>query len=335
MTGPHPRDVLFDGDARSAHLPVCDHYAGSEKLMRKSLALQRERAVGGRATFDVTLDCEDGAAAGREREHAQLVADVLQSPDNAFDRVGIRVHDVNHPAVEEELDLIMGAAHARIAYVTFPKIDCYIDAQRAIDLLRTSAERHDVDRQIPVHVLIESPRAVADVFTIAALDEIECLSFGLMDFVSAHGGAIPDDAMRSPGQFDHPLVRRAKLEISAACHAWGKTASHNVTTDFADPRTAAADATRAAREFGYARMWSIHPSQIDAIVSALRPSHTAIDEAAAILLAAQAADWGPIQRTGRLHDRASYRYYWSVLQQAAVSGAELPAQARTAFFGDA
>ncbi len=333
MTGTHPRDVLFDGDARMAHLPVCDHYAGSEKLMRKSLAVQRERATKQRVTFDVTLDCEDGAAAGREREHAKLVADVLLSADNAFDRVGVRVHDVNHPAVEDELDLIVGAAGARVAYVTFPKIDCYIDAQRGIEMLRAAAERHGVDRAIPVHVLIESPRAVADVFAIAALDAIECLSFGLMDFVSAHGGAIPDDAMRSPGQFDHPLVRRAKLEISAACHAWGKTASHNVTTDFADPRTAAADAARAMREFGYARMWSIHPFQIDAIVGAMRPSHASIDEAAAILLAAQAADWGPIQRAGRLHDRASYRYYWNVLQQAAVSGAELPAQAQTAFFG--
>ena len=41
MTAPeiiHPRDALFDpGEAFAAPLPVCDHYAGVEERMRKSL----------------------------------------------------------------------------------------------------------------------------------------------------------------------------------------------------------------------------------------------------------------------------------------------------------
>jgi Citrate lyase beta subunit len=90
-----------------------------------------------------------------------------------------------------------------------------------------------------------------------------------MDFVSAHDGAIPDTAMRSPGQFDHPLVRRAKLEISAACHAYGKVPSHNVSTEVRDMSVVANDAARARNEFGYTRMWSIHPAQIEAIVARL------------------------------------------------------------------
>jgi citrate lyase subunit beta/citryl-CoA lyase len=57
-----------------------------------------------------------------------------------------------------------------------------------------------------------------------------------------------------------------------------------------------------------------------------------VDEAAAILLAAQAADWGPIRHGGKLHDRATYRYYWEVLQKAKVTGAPLPEAATRAFF---
>jgi len=68
-----------------------------------------------------------------------------------------------------------------------------------------------------------------------------------MDFVSAHYGAIPGNAMRSPGQFTHPLVVRAKLEIAAACHAHGKVPSHNVTTEIKDSAVVANDASRAAR----------------------------------------------------------------------------------------
>ena len=110
-----------------------------------------------------------------------------------------------------------------------------------------------------------------EVFELAALPGVEALSFGLMDFVSAHNGAIPDTAMRSPGQFDHPLVRRAKLEIAAACHAHGKVPSHNVSTEVRDMSVVANDAARARNEFGYTRMWSIHPDQIQPIVEAFSP----------------------------------------------------------------
>jgi citrate lyase subunit beta/citryl-CoA lyase len=88
---------------------------------------------------------------------------------------------------------------------------------------------------------------------------VQSLSFGLMDFVSAHGGAIPASAMASAGQFTHPLVVRAKLEIASACHAHGKVPSHCVVTEFSDMVAMQAAASRAAREFGYTRMWSIHP----------------------------------------------------------------------------
>jgi len=71
-------------------------------------------------------------------------------------------------------------------------------------------------------------------------------------------------------------------------------------------------------------MWSIHPNQITHIVRSLSPADNEIALAAQILLAAKHAQWGPIQHEGILHDRASYRYYWSILQRAQVSGSALP-----------
>jgi citrate lyase subunit beta / citryl-CoA lyase len=88
--------------------------------------------------------------------------------------------------------------------------------------------------RLPLHVLIESPLAVHRAFDIAAHPRVQSLSFGLMDFVSAHGGAIPSDGMGVVGQFSHPLVLRAKLEIASACHAHGKVPSHCVVTEFKD-----------------------------------------------------------------------------------------------------
>ena len=79
-------------------------------------------------------------------------------------------------------------------------------------------------------------------------------------------------------------------------------------------------------------MWSIHPSQIEPIHRAMQPAASEIETAAAVLAAAQAADWAPIRVGDALHDRASYRYCWSVLQQARAAGAAMPAAA-AAFFG--
>jgi len=315
----HPSEVLFQGQRQPLLLPACDHYAGSEKLMRKSMALQQELGP----LFDITFDCEDGASAGNERAHAELVAALVNGADNRFNRIGARLHDVTSPHFAQDVGIIVGAAAPRLAYVVLPKPDSLKDVLRAQDVVNQAAARAGRDF-LPLHVLIETHGALHDVYAIAALPQVESLSFGIMDFVSAHYGAIPAAAMRTPGQFTHPLVVRAKLEMVAACHAHDKVPSHNVTTEIKDSAVVANDAQRAAAEFGFTRMWSIHPDQIKPIVKAFTPRLAEVNEATNILLAAMAKDWGPIAHGGRLHDRASYRYYWTVLQRAKLAGLALP-----------
>ena len=46
------------------------------------------------------------------------------------------------------------------------------------------------------------------------------------------------------------------------------------------------------------RMWSIYPTQIIAIVDAMKPNFNEIQDGAEILILAQDADWGPIQFQG-------------------------------------
>jgi citrate lyase subunit beta/citryl-CoA lyase len=316
----HPSEVLFQGKRQPLLLPACDHYAGSEKLMRKSMALQQELG----SLFDITLDCEDGATAGAEPEHAQLIVRLLNDDTNLSQRIGVRVHDVESEFFAGDVAVIVGQAALRLAYVVLPKVDSVEDVARAIELINQHAAKAGRTAPLPVHVLIETHGALRDAYAIAALPQVECLSFGIMDFVSAHYGAIPGAAMRTPGQFTHPLVVRAKLEIAAACHAHGKIASHNVTTDIRDSAVVANDAQRAAVEFGFTRMWSIHPDQIKPIIKAFTPRLSEVNEATNVLADAIKAGWGPISQNGRLHDRASYRYYWTVLQRAKLAGLALP-----------
>ncbi len=340
MTGPtmtHPSTILHEAGKQPVVLPVCDHYAGSEKLMRKSLALQAERAKNGVPGFDVTLDCEDGAIVGKEREHASLVAEIAASEANRFGRVGVRVHGVHHPEFIEELKIVIGQAANRLAYVMVPKVATANDVANAVEAVDRIGSAAGLTSALPVHVLIETHGALREVFRIAAHPRVESLSFGLMDFVSAHRGAIPASALTAQGQFDHALVARAKAEIAAACHAYGKVPSHNVVMELDRPDVLTGAARRAQADFGFTRMWSIHPDQIDPIINAFAPPAHEVADAERILLAASDAGWGPIRDTdatqaSRLHDRASYRYYWDVLRRARAAGVPLSAPITTRFF---
>jgi citrate lyase subunit beta/citryl-CoA lyase len=324
----HPKAVLFAGEKPFPILPAVDHYAGSEKLMRKALQLQKELGP----IFDITCDCEDGAHAGAEREHAEMTAAVIISEDNLYNRVGARIHDVTHAHWRQDIEILVGIAGSHLPFITLPKPCSAGDVEVQIEALREIERKFGVDRRIPVHVLIETHGALREVWEIATLPGVESLDFGLMDFVSGHHGAIPGSAMKSPGQFDHPLVARAKCEISAAALANGIVPSHNVTTELKDIDTIRNDARRARSEFGYLRMWSIHPNQILPIVEAMRPDFSEVKAATEILIAAQDKDWGPIQHDGKLHDRASFRYYWELLERAHVTGVELPTTIKQRFF---
>lgn len=332
----HPRQALFDDGDVAPDIPVCDHYCGTEGRMRKSLALQAEMGP----VFDVTLDCEDGAPFGGEAAHVRMVADLVLSSENHFGRVGARVHPIDHPAFADEVQTLVSRANRRLSHLMIPKSRDLADVERAVQAIDAAAMRLGYAQGPAVHVLIESHGALRDAFAIAAHPRVQSLSFGLMDFVASHRGAIPVTAMSADGQFEHPLVRRAKLEIAAACHAAAKVPSHCVVIEFthtAELQSAALQsaATRAAHEFGYMRMWSIHPDQIQPIVDVFAPTVAELDAAVEIITAAQSANWAPIRHHEMLHDRASFRYYWQVIERARRTGQPLPAEVEQAWFGSA
>lgn len=324
----HPSEALFGGEKPFPLIPACEHFAGSEKLILKALSLQD--SIG--AIFDITCDCEDGAAAGFERDHAEMIVRLLNSEANKYKMAGARIHDYTHPAWKQDIDILVAGAGSVLSYITIPKCTDISQAQEMIAYLQKVATFSGLVRVIPVHILIETHGALKQVHEIAKLPWLQVLDFGLMDFVSAHHGAIPASAMRSPGQFDHHLLARAKTEVVAAALANGVVPAHNVTLDLKNVETTLSDANRARNEFGFLRMWSIYPTQIQAIVEAMKPNYDEVVDAANILIAAQDVNWGPIQYAGELHDRATYRYFWEVLQKAKLTGVAILDEAQKRFF---
>lgn len=334
----HPREVLFVDGAPLPVLPVCQHFAGNEKFITKAFAQQRASAAGAnksRALFDVICDLEDGAAAGQERQTAEMVGALIASSDNTFARAGVRIHDATHPHCMKDVEIVVRAAATKLAFITLPKCDSRMDALKIASYINHVADDAGARRIIPLHVMIETHRGLREVFDIVELPQVQGVTLGIMDFVSGFQGAIPAAAMASPGQFDHPLLRRAKLEISSAGLGNGAVPIHTITQDYKELSIVENDARRARNEFGYLAKYSIHPDQIAPIVRGMQPSQSEIDDASAILLAAQAKEWGPVGHNGKLHDRASYRYFWQLLDRAQQTGANLPDDARKAFFATA
>ncbi|HPH07185.1 MAG: aldolase/citrate lyase family protein [Methylotenera sp.] len=324
----HPSEALFGGEKPFPLIPACEHFAGSEKLILKALSLQD--TIG--PVFDITCDCEDGAASGLEREHAEMIVRVLNSDANQHKMAGARIHDYTHPAWKLDIDILVAGAGQVLSYITIPKCTDIAQAKEMIAYIQKVATFSGIARVIPIHILIETHGALYQVHEIAKLPWLQVLDFGLMDFVSAHHGAIPALAMRSPGQFEHRLLARAKTEVVAAALANGVVPAHNVTLDLKNVETTLSDATRARNEFGFLRMWSIYPTQIQAIVDAMKPNYDEVIDAANILIAAQDMAWGPIQYAGELHDRATYRYFWEVLQKAKLTNVTIPDEAQKRFF---
>jgi citrate lyase subunit beta/citryl-CoA lyase len=80
----HPRSALFSGEKPFPIIPACEHFAGSEKLITKALELQNK--MGG--LFDITMDCEDGAQTGKEKEHAEMIVRIQNSDLNVHKMSG-------------------------------------------------------------------------------------------------------------------------------------------------------------------------------------------------------------------------------------------------------
>ncbi|MCB1192149.1 MAG: CoA ester lyase [Leptospiraceae bacterium] len=325
----HPKEALFSGEKPTPIIPACEHFAGSEKMITK--ALENQNKMGG--LFDITMDCEDGAQTGQEKAHIEMIVRVLNSELNKHKMSGVRIHDYSNQYWKQDVDILIPGAGNIVSYITIPKSTRATQVEEMIQYIQNACKKAGITREIPIHVLIETHGALFDVEVIARLPWLQVLDFGLMDFISGHHGAIPKTNMKSPGQFDHVLIRSAKATVVAAALGNGIIPAHNVTLDLKNPYQTYQDAKRARDEFGFLRMWSIYPTQIQAILDAMTPDYSVgLEKSYKVLMAAQDADWGPIQFDGELHDRATYREFWEHLQKGKITGQKLPDEVIKRFF---
>jgi citrate lyase subunit beta/citryl-CoA lyase len=164
----HPDSVLFQTGSALPLIPACEHFAGNEKFIRKAVTLQSSM----QAKFDVTCDCEDGAPAGQEHEHAVMVGKLISELGSSKNRLGVRIHDPMHQSCYEDVDILLAEAGQNIAYLTIPKPLGYDDAARTVDYISAAAAKNGVPTP-PIHILIETQSALSEVFQIASIAGLE------------------------------------------------------------------------------------------------------------------------------------------------------------------
>nr|WP_320166617.1 aldolase/citrate lyase family protein [uncultured Methylophaga sp.] len=324
----HPNDALVNEEPPLPLIPVCEHFAGNRHTLLKAFAIQAEYGP----VFDITCDCEDGAATGTEISHANMIVELLNSEHNIHKMAGVRIHGFNEPVWKQEVDILLSGARDLIRYITLPKAQDATQVEVMLEYIQLASQKYSLQPSLPIHVLIETHGALGEVNKIAMMEPVEVLDFGIMDYISAHQGVITDEAMRSPLQFEHALIARAKTDIVRAAISSGCVASHNVSLAIKDYQQTYDDAHRARTQFGFLRMWSVHPVQIKAIIDAMSPNPDQLELASDVLLKAQQQNWAPIQFDGKLYDKASYRYYWQLLQQSKLSNITLRSDVQKHFF---
>lgn len=99
-----------------------------------------------------------------------------------------------------------------------------------------AAAQAELNREILLACMIETPEAVARAEAIAAVEGVDVLMFGTSDLTATMG---------IPGQIGHPEVRRAYEKVAAACARHGKVMGMGGVYD----ETVAADYIRLGARF--------------------------------------------------------------------------------------
>ncbi len=228
----------------------------------------------------VILDLEDGVApADRPGARAALATTVLDPV-----RTVVRINPVGTP--DHALDLA-ALDETPYQWLMLAKTGSGEDA-------RTLAPRR-------VIALCETPAGVLNAASIATAANVGALMWGAEDLVAGIGGR----SSRFPDGTYRDAARHARAGVLLAAAAAGVAAIDAVYLDIADPAGLAAEATDAVGS-GFAAKACIHPSQVDVVRRAFRPSSDELAWAVRVLDAAVGAP-GAFAFEGRMVDEVVLR----------------------------
>lgn len=234
----------------------------------------------------IILDMEDAVAPADKAMARQAIAQWMNGPAAATDRVLVRINDDSSPWQDEDLAAL---GHLPWAGVMIPK--CESPAQ--VD--------HVCRKLLPelgALPLIETARGLAAAQSIAAAPRVLRLAFGSLDYMVDLGLPRLRDAQgASCAALD---IAAHLIAVASRCAALEPPVA-GVTPEL-DAAQVERD-TQHAHALGFGAKMCIHPMQLAAVHAALRPSDAEVAWAERVLRAWDASDGGALQVDGRMVDR--------------------------------
>jgi malyl-CoA/(S)-citramalyl-CoA lyase len=260
-----------------------------------------EKAAQGPADA-IFLDLEDAVIPALKPKARQDAISALNQLDWGRRGVAVRVNGFGTAWGCRDI-LEIAEACPRLDYILLPKCESAADIHAVEVMIRAAEAAAPRERQIGIMGLIETPRGVANVETIAqAGGRLRALVFGggdyqldLGSFQRAVGAPAADYAVLTDDSGTGARERHwndlwhfATARIANACRAYGVMPIDGPFSGIPDVDGLRAAAKR-ARVLGFECKMAIHPSQIDTIHEVMTPSAAQIAWAKDVLEAMERA----------------------------------------------
>jgi citrate lyase subunit beta / citryl-CoA lyase len=227
----------------------------------------------------IIVDLEDAVAPNDKAAARAKFAAWFRAYDSAPERILVRINDESTPWFDEDIALI---AESGVRGVVLPKAESTSQIERIGSALAANSF---------VVPLVETARGILDVDSLARTAHVQRIAFGTLDY------ALDLDLTGDDRGFAYPACR-----IALASRAAGIASPiAGVTTEIDDQSRLPADLDL-ARACGFGAKLCIHPKQVDAIHTAMRPSEAEIAWAKRVAAAAESGQ-GAVQLDGKMVDR--------------------------------
>ncbi len=223
----------------------------------------------------VILDLEDAVAPGEKDAARLLVAQALKNVDYENSEKVVRINPLETFARDD----INTVVPCRPDTLLIPKVQCAADIHEISAIM--SAVENPGKEPIKLIALLETPRGIAEAYTIAQADKrVAALAFGAEDYTAALG------ATRTKSGTE---IFTARTLIVNAAAAAGIQSIDTPYTDVNDEEGLLQD-TALAQQLGFKGKLAINPRQIDIIHSVFNPSPADIHWAEQVIRALRQAE---------------------------------------------
>lgn len=274
-----------------------------------------EKAFGAGADA-VIVDLEDSVSAQDKQRARDIAAQFIAGHARKRDfAVYVRINDFSTGLTEGDLDAVIPAHPDGIM---LPKSNGGPDVQRLSAMLRPREVRNGLpDGGIAIlPIITETAAGIFSASTYAGSSaRLAGVTWGAEDLSSAVGARTTRD---EHGAYTD-LFRLARSTTILAASAAGVAAIDTVYPDFRDMEGFERDCRDAERD-GFTGKLAIHPAQIAVINAAFTPSREAVQQAAAVIAAFEAAGHpGVVAIDGKMYDRPHLKLAERLVASAAAT----------------